>query len=32
LDTETALDWLESRPDISSLRAAVCDLNGILRG
>ena len=26
------LGWLESRPDISSLRAAVCDLNGILRG
>ncbi len=28
----TALDWLESRPEITSLRAAVCDLNGILRG
>ncbi|MFC5385011.1 glutamine synthetase family protein [Aquamicrobium segne] len=26
------LDWLKSRPDIHSLRAAVCDLNGILRG
>lgn len=26
------LGWLESRPDITSLRAAVCDLNGILRG
>ena len=24
--------WLEGRPDITSLRAAVCDLNGILRG
>lgn len=32
MDTETALDWLDSRPDITSLRAAVCDLNGILRG
>lgn len=32
MDTETALGWLESRPDITSLRAAVCDLNGILRG
>jgi glutamine synthetase len=27
-----ALDWLESRPAITSLRAAVCDLNGVLRG
>src|SRR5690606_37466133 len=26
------LDWLKSRPDIHSLRAAVCDLNGIMRG
>jgi glutamine synthetase len=26
------LSWLESRPDIASLRAAVCDLNGSLRG
>lgn len=32
MDTETSLAWLESRPDITSLRAAVCDLNGILRG
>lgn len=32
LDTATALAWLDSRPDITSLRAAVCDLNGILRG
>ena len=32
MDTATALAWLESRPDITSLRAAVCDLNGILRG
>ncbi|MER8584116.1 glutamine synthetase family protein [Mesorhizobium sp. M1338] len=26
------LNWLESRTDIQSLRAAVCDLNGIMRG
>ncbi|TIX12678.1 MAG: glutamine synthetase, partial [Mesorhizobium sp.] len=26
------LNWLESREDIQSLRAAVCDLNGIMRG
>jgi glutamine synthetase len=26
------LEWLSSRPDIQSLRAAVCDLNGIMRG
>jgi glutamine synthetase len=26
------LNWLESRKDIQSLRAAVCDLNGIMRG
>ena len=32
MDTETALGWLDSRTDITSLRAAVCDLNGILRG
>ena len=32
MDTAEALAWLESRPDITSLRAAVCDLNGILRG
>ncbi len=32
MDAATALTWLESRPDITSLRAAVCDLNGILRG
>ena len=24
--------WLESRKDIKSLRAAVCDLNGVMRG
>lgn len=27
-----ALGWLKERPEITSLRAAVCDLNGILRG
>jgi glutamine synthetase len=32
VNTAEALAWLESRPDITSLRAAVCDLNGILRG
>ena len=26
------LAWLESRTDIKSLRAAVCDLNGVMRG
>ena len=26
------LGWLESRRDIHSLRAAVCDLNGVMRG
>ncbi|RUU67886.1 glutamine synthetase, partial [Mesorhizobium sp. M7A.T.Ca.TU.009.01.1.2] len=26
------LNWLDSRTDIQSLRAAVCDLNGIMRG
>lgn len=26
------LDWLNGRPDVQSLRAAVCDLNGIMRG
>lgn len=30
--TQQSMGWLESRPDITSLRAAVCDLNGILRG
>ncbi|MGI9335920.1 MAG: glutamine synthetase family protein [Gammaproteobacteria bacterium] len=27
-----ALDWLDSHPNIQSVRAAVCDLNGALRG
>ena len=26
------LEWLEERKDIQSLRAAVCDLNGVMRG
>ena len=26
------LNWLENRPDIESLRAAICDLNGTWRG
>jgi glutamine synthetase len=30
-DISNALDWL-SRHDIQSIRAAVCDLNGVLRG
>ncbi|TKT76177.1 glutamine synthetase family protein [Aquamicrobium sp. LC103] len=29
---EEALSWLEGQPQIDSLRTAVCDLNGILRG
>ena len=32
MNADDALGWLEGRPDITSLRAAVCDLNGILRG
>jgi len=32
LNSDEALRWLEARPEITSLRAAVCDLNGILRG
>jgi glutamine synthetase len=32
VEAAAALAWLESRPEITSLRAAVCDLNGILRG
>jgi glutamine synthetase len=32
LEPAAALAWLEGRPEITSLRAAVCDLNGILRG
>ncbi|WP_240230572.1 glutamine synthetase family protein [Devosia lacusdianchii] len=26
------LHWLETRPDIQTIRAAVCDLNGVMRG
>lgn len=26
------LSWLEARPEIQTVRAAVCDLNGIMRG
>lgn len=32
MTSEEALAWLQKRPEITSLRAAVCDLNGILRG
>lgn len=32
VNTAEALDWLERRPEVTSLRAAVCHLNGILRG
>jgi glutamine synthetase len=32
VETAAALAWLEARPEITSLRAAVCDLNGMLRG
>ncbi|HET9070181.1 MAG TPA: glutamine synthetase, partial [Amaricoccus sp.] len=32
MTSDDALGWLEGRPEITSLRAAVCDLNGILRG
>lgn len=32
MNSQEALSWLEARPEITSLRAAVCDLNGILRG
>ena len=26
------IEWLEAHPEVTSLRAAVCDLNGTLRG
>ena len=32
MNTQESMDWLAANPDITSLRAAVCDLNGILRG
>jgi len=30
--SEEMLAWLETRPEIEHLRAAVCDLNGLMRG
>lgn len=30
--SQEPLQWLGARPEITSLRAAVCDLNGVLRG
>lgn len=32
MNVQDELRWLESRNDIRSLRAAVCDLNGVMRG
>ncbi|WP_245446744.1 glutamine synthetase family protein [Neorhizobium sp. T25_27] len=32
MDIAGALKWLEAHPEIESVRAAVCDLNGIMRG
>lgn len=32
MNTNESLEWLEKRPEILSLRAAVCDLNGVMRG
>ena len=32
MNTSEALNWLENRPEVTSLRAAVCDLNGLMRG
>ncbi|MFK4259589.1 glutamine synthetase family protein [Agrobacterium tumefaciens] len=32
MNVTAVLEWLEERPEIGSLRAAVCDLNGIMRG
>ncbi len=32
MTTQDALAWIERHPEITSLRAAVCDLNGVLRG
>ncbi|MCB1376198.1 MAG: glutamine synthetase, partial [Rhodobacteraceae bacterium] len=32
MNPQAPMAWLEGRPAITSLRAAVCDLNGILRG
>ena len=32
MDAIETLTWLERQTDIRSLRAAVCDLNGVMRG
>lgn len=32
METDDMLRWLAERPDIGSVRAAVCDLNGAFRG
>ncbi len=32
MNTEEALKWLEQHAEVNSIRAAVCDLNGIWRG
>lgn len=32
MDTKESLRWLAEQNDITSLRAAVCDLNGVMRG
>lgn len=32
LDIKETLNWLEEQNNITSLRAAVCDLNGVMRG
>ncbi|WP_117191539.1 glutamine synthetase family protein [Rhizobium terrae] len=32
MDIAGALQWLDANPEISSIRAAICDLNGIMRG
>ncbi len=32
MSNDEALAWLDARPDIDSVRAAVCDLNGTMRG
>jgi glutamine synthetase len=32
MDTKESLHWLAGQNDITSLRAAVCDLNGVMRG
>lgn len=32
MDDHAALEWLDGQSNINSLRAAVCDLNGVMRG